>query len=80
MQILRDNIDMQNLVLADLKQPASNGHVQMAEKLLYVESRTCYVLVCYEKEFCSFTLNSFQMLYKIVSYLNLKVVSKTIKP
>lgn len=37
-QILRDNIDMQNLVLADLKQPASNGHVQMAEKLLYVQS------------------------------------------
>ncbi|KAG8262186.1 hypothetical protein J6590_057758 [Homalodisca vitripennis] len=35
-KILRDNINMQDLVSADLKQPVSNGHVQVAEKLLYV--------------------------------------------
>ncbi|XP_046669675.1 uncharacterized protein LOC124360267 isoform X3 [Homalodisca vitripennis] len=32
-KILRDNINMQDLVSADLKQPVSNGHVQVAEKL-----------------------------------------------
>uniref|UniRef100_A0A1B6K8I3 EF-hand domain-containing protein n=1 Tax=Graphocephala atropunctata TaxID=36148 RepID=A0A1B6K8I3_9HEMI len=32
-KILRDNINMQDLVSADLKQPVNNGHMQVAEKL-----------------------------------------------